>query len=308
MISARELTREFVSGDETVVAVDDVSLTLDEGVFVAIVGPSGSGKSTLLSVLGTLDKPTAGVLEIDGRDVTVLSERELTAYRRSRIGFVFQSYNLIPNLSALDNVMLPMEFAGVPTHERRERARELLQRVGLSTDKHARKPGRLSGGEQQRVAIARALANNPCLILADEPTGNLDSETGALIIELLHDLARSEKTTVVTVTHDLEMAARADQTFRLDDGRIAQLDEFSGAVARAGAAYADWLHHRDAQRVDAFAAALTALFAAAPKERRLSAEKVAARYAEIASEPKIAAVLRSISTGASADDLFEDAE
>src|ERR1035437_3988264 len=197
MLTAKNLPREFVSGDSPGVAVDDVSLTLEEGVFAAVVGPSGSGKSTLLSLLGTLDKPTSGTIEIDGRDVTDMTDHELTPYRRSRIGLVFQSYNLIPNLNALQNVMLPMEFAGVPKSDCRVRAERLLGQVGLSPEKQKRRRARLPGAEQQRVAIARALANKPCLVLADEPTGNLDKATGARITELLHGLARSENTTIL---------------------------------------------------------------------------------------------------------------
>jgi putative ABC transport system ATP-binding protein len=220
MLKVTNITRTFMSGDTEVRAVDDVSFTVPAGQFASIIGKSGSGKSTLLSLLGALDKPTSGSIEVDGGDITKLHDRDLIAYRCKKIGFVFQSYNLVPNLTALENVMLPMEFAGLPASKRVVRARELLAQVGLEGDKQSRKPGRLSGGEQQRVAIARALANRPKLILADEPTGNLDSQTGKMIFDLLHNLARSENTTIVTVTHDLSIAGKTDKTFRLGDGKI----------------------------------------------------------------------------------------
>ncbi|HEY5153072.1 MAG TPA: ABC transporter ATP-binding protein, partial [Candidatus Saccharimonadales bacterium] len=163
---------------------------------------------------------TEGSIEIDGKDISQMRDHELIQYRCQKIGFVFQGYNLVPNLTALENVMLPMEFAKLPNAQRAERAKQLLDQVGLSDDKQQRKPGRLSGGEQQRVAIARALANKPKLILADEPTGNLDSQTGKMIFDLLHGLAKSEKTTVITVTHDLEIAGKTDKTFRIQDGKF----------------------------------------------------------------------------------------
>jgi putative ABC transport system ATP-binding protein len=220
MIKVKNIKRHFKTRDNTVKAVDGVDLTLDEGVLASIIGTSGSGKSTLLALLGALDKPTEGSIEIDGKDVTKMSGRQLTAYRRDKVGFVFQSYNLIPNLSAIQNVMVPMEFAGVKRGERRARAEQLLEQVGLDKEKQNRKPGRLSGGEQQRVAIARALANKPKLILADEPTGNLDTETGKVIVNLLHDLAKTEKATILAVTHDAEIAKQTDETFKIQDGRI----------------------------------------------------------------------------------------
>lgn len=185
-----------------------------------MIAKSGSGKSTLLSLLGALDKPTSGSIIVDKDDITKLRDKALTAYRNKKIGFVFQNYNLVPNLSALENVMLPMEFAGVSKRERVERAKSLLDQVGLDADKQLRRPGRLSGGEQQRVAIARALANKPSVLLADEPTGNLDSQTGKMIFNLLHSLARTEKTTIIAVTHDLSIAGKTDVTFKLKDGKL----------------------------------------------------------------------------------------
>lgn len=220
MLEVDKLTRVFQSGDQDVTAVSDVSFTIPQGKFASIVGRSGSGKSTLLSLLGALDKPTSGTITVDGKSLAGLGDHALIKYRCTMIGFVFQNYNLIPNLTAAENVMLPMEFAGVPPKERMARATSLLEQVGLNGAKQQRKPGRLSGGEQQRVAIARALANKPKLILADEPTGNLDEQTGKMIFDLLHSLSRSEETTIVAVTHDLSIAGRTDMTFRLQDGTL----------------------------------------------------------------------------------------
>jgi putative ABC transport system ATP-binding protein len=220
MLKVSNLKKTFKSGDMSVSAVDGINMKVVDGEFASIVGRSGSGKSTLLSLLGALDKPTSGSIEVDDQDITQLHDHDLTKYRCERIGFVFQSYNLVPNLTALENVMLPMEFAGTNKKERAERAKSLLDQVGLNGDKQLRKPTRLSGGEQQRVAIARALANKPKLILADEPTGNLDSQTGTMIFDLLHNLARSEKTTIVVVTHDDEIAGKTYKTFRLSDGKL----------------------------------------------------------------------------------------
>jgi putative ABC transport system ATP-binding protein len=220
MLEVKNLTKKFQSGDTMVVATNDISFTVPDGQFASIVGRSGSGKSTLLSLLGALDSPTSGSIKVGERDVTKMHDHELISYRGKSIGFVFQNYNLVPSLTALENVMLPMEFAKVPKAERIERGRELLQKVGLEDDQMDRKPGRLSGGQQQRVAIARALANKPKLILADEPTGNLDSATGKMIFDLLHNLSRKEDTTIIVVTHDLEIAGKTDKTFRLDDGKL----------------------------------------------------------------------------------------
>jgi len=220
MLEVSHLSKEFKSAAGDVVAVDDVSFNVAKSKLAAIIGKSGSGKSTLLSLLGALDRPSDGNIKMDGKDITKLRDGQLTKYRRHTIGFVFQNYSLVPNLSALENVMLPMEFAGLSTHKRRSRAEHLLDQVGLSADKYFRLPSRLSGGEQQRVAIARALANKPKLLLADEPTGNLDSETGKMIVDLLHALSRSEDTTIIAVTHDTSISRRADVTFRLHDGRL----------------------------------------------------------------------------------------
>ncbi len=220
MLQVTNLSKKFHSGSGTVSAVEDISFDIPDGQFASIIGKSGSGKSTLLSLLGALDKPTSGKIEVAGKDITKFHDRALIKYRGKKIGFVFQNYNLVPNLTALENVMLPMEFAGKKASERKRRAKELLEQVGLDEAKQRRKPGRLSGGEQQRVAIARALANKPQLILADEPTGNLDSQTGKMIFDLLHSLARSENTTIVAVTHDLSIAGKTDVSFTLADGKL----------------------------------------------------------------------------------------
>lgn len=220
MLKVHDLSKNFASGDTRVAAVRKVNFSVPEGQFASIIGRSGSGKSTLLSLLGGLEKPSGGRVEVGGQDITKLGAHTLIGYRCRQIGFVFQNYNLIPNLTALENVMLPMELAGSPKAERRQRAAELLDEVGLDAAKQSRKPGRLSGGEQQRVAIARALANRPGLILADEPTGNLDSQTGKLIFDLLHRLAKSENTTILAVTHDLAIAGQTDATFKLEDGQL----------------------------------------------------------------------------------------
>lgn len=220
MLKVKNLSKKFQSGDTVVSAVDNISLSIPDGVFASVIGKSGSGKSTLLLLLGALDKPSSGSIDVDGQDISRFSDSKLIQYRRNKIGFVFQGYNLVPNLSALENVMLPMEFAGVKTSERRDRAKHLLKEVGFTEDKLYRKPGKLSGGEQQRVAIARALANKPNLILADEPTGNLDSATGKIIIDLLKDLAKTENTTIIAVTHDQSIADQTEVTFRLKDGKL----------------------------------------------------------------------------------------
>lgn len=222
MIAVKDISKSFSSDSGTVTAVQKASFTVPDGTFASIVGKSGSGKSTLLSLLGALDRPTAGTIEVGGQDITTMGDHALIAYRCRAIGFVFQSYNLIPNLSALENVMLPMEFSGVPRQEKRNRAQALLEQVGLDETKHGRRPGKLSGGEQQRVAIARALANRPSVILADEPTGNLDSQTGKMIFDLLHSLTRSEGATIIAVTHDLGIAGKTDVTFNLKDGVLSK--------------------------------------------------------------------------------------
>ena len=221
MLVVKNLTKSFDSAGGNVTALKDVNMTVQTGEFTSIIGKSGSGKSTLLSMLGALDIPTEGSIEVDGVDIAKLSANKQTAYRAKKIGFVFQYYNLIPNLTALENVMLALEFGNMPARKRKTYAEKLLTAVGIEPEEQLRKPSRLSGGQQQRVSIARALANKPAIILADEPTGNLDSETGKKIFDLLHRLSRSEKTTIIVVTHDMDIAGKTDRTFKLKDGKIA---------------------------------------------------------------------------------------
>ncbi len=216
---AEGLTKHFKSGPVVVKAVDGVSFRVPRGSIAALRGPSGCGKSTLLNLIGALDRPDSGRLDVDGVDVSRLSGGGEVEYRRRKVGFVFQQFNLMPELSALENVTLPMEYVGASNGASRVRARELLGRVGMTQDRHQRHPAKLSGGEQQRVAIARALANDPPVVLADEPTANLDSETGRLIVELLHSL-RTDNRTVIIATHDDAIAAKADIIFEMRDGRL----------------------------------------------------------------------------------------
>jgi ABC-type lipoprotein export system ATPase subunit len=217
LITLRGVTKLYRKGRETIRALDGIDLQVAEKGMVAIVGPSGSGKSSLLHVVGAMDRPTSGEVRVAGQAVHALAEAALTAFRRQTVGFVFQTFNLIPNLTALENVMLPMEFNGVPGAERRARAAGLLERIGLG-QRLSHRPRELSGGEQQRVAIARALANDPRLVLADEPTGNLDSKTGQMIYELLREIARDR--TVLVVTHAEPLAQMADRVLHIKDGRL----------------------------------------------------------------------------------------
>ncbi len=219
-IAAEGLSKYFTHKGGIIKAVDGVSFTFTEHQFVAIIGPSGSGKTTLLYILGGLDQATNGELLVDGVDVRHLSEQQEHQFRRKKLGFVFQSFQLLPNLTALENVMLPMQLAGGQSSaQMRERARTLLLEVGISEEWHSHRPGKLSGGQQQRVAIARALANDPRVILADEPTGNLDSRNSKRIIELLKKLSEQGKT-VIVATHDRSIAKEADVRMELADGRI----------------------------------------------------------------------------------------
>ena len=219
MIRAEHLSKVYRMGKIEVPALRDVSLEIEEGEFLAIVGPSGSGKSTLLNMLGCLDKPTSGAVFIGGVNTALLSENELAEIRREKIGFIFQQFNLIHSLTALENVALPMFFAGVKSDARIKRAAELLAKVGLRERMH-HKPSELNGGQQQRVAIARALSNNPAVIIGDEPTGNVDSETGDAIMGILEGLNRNEGRTIIVVTHDTEIAAHAPRVIRMKDGRL----------------------------------------------------------------------------------------
>lgn len=217
LIALRNVGKTYSKGKELIRALDDINLEVAEQGMVAIVGPSGSGKSSLLYIIGAMDRPSSGEVVVAGQAMNTLAEASLTVVRRKTVGFVFQSFNLIPNLSALENVMLPMEFNGVPPAQRRQRATALLDRLGLA-ERLTHRPRELSGGEQQRVAIARALANDPPLILADEPTGNLDSKTGQMIYELLREIA-SERT-VIVVTHAEALARMADRVLHIRDGKL----------------------------------------------------------------------------------------
>jgi len=218
LIEATDLHRHFQMGRETVRALDGVSLTVRRGEFWGISGPSGSGKSTLLYLLGGLDHPTSGSIRVAGEEITALDDNGLAGFRQRSVGFVFQMFNLIPTMTALQNVEFPMLFARVPPAERRARARALLQRVGLE-DRMTHRPTELSGGKQQRVAIARALVNSPAILLADEPTGNLDSRSGADVIRVLQEL-NAEGRTIVLVSHDPAVIAATGRHVRLHDGRI----------------------------------------------------------------------------------------
>ena len=216
-IQTSGLTRRFRSGPREITVLSDVSLSIGRGEFVAIMGPSGSGKSTLLALLAGLDRPSYGSVRIDGEAIESMGEDRLALLRRRKIGFVFQSFHLLGNFTALENVMLPLELLG--QRDARERARELLERVGLG-DRGHHYPTQLSGGEQQRVALARAFAPDPAVLLADEPTGNLDGENGRIVLEMMLGLRRDHGTTLVLVTHDPALAQLSDRVVRLRDGRV----------------------------------------------------------------------------------------
>ena len=219
MIQTVDLVKEFRMGSQRIFALNGVDLEIEPGEFLCVMGPSGSGKSTLLNLIGGLDRPTKGQIVVEGRDLATLDENALAAYRRRGVGFVFQTFNLIPTMTALQNVAFPMIFARVPASQRKVRAGELLTEMGLG-DRLDHRPTELSGGEQQRVAMARALANDPEIILADEPTGNLDSRTGHEVMEVLARVNREEQRTILVVSHDPDVAAFAGRVLRLLDGRI----------------------------------------------------------------------------------------
>lgn len=218
-VETRNLTKTYLLGDEEVHALREVDLRIEGGEYVAIMGPSGSGKSTMLNILGCLDRPTRGTYTLGGYDVSKMNDAQLSELRNSRIGFVFQSFNLIPQLTVLENIEVPLFYQGMLRRHRRLRSQELAELVGL----HGRmrhRPRQLSGGQQQRVAIARALANQPLLLLADEPTGNLDSHTGKQIMDVLLETNRKQGQTVLMVTHDQSLAAMAHQVLHLRDGKM----------------------------------------------------------------------------------------
>jgi ABC-type lipoprotein export system ATPase subunit len=221
VLEAQELRKDLQMGEVTVHALRNVSLRVAQGEFMAIIGPSGSGKSTLLGLIGGLDTPTSGRIFIDGQDITDLNERDLTRVRNEKIGFVFQFFNLIPTLTALENVALPIQFAAKRKFNPNKRAKELLDMLGVGDRLHHR-PSQLSGGQQQRVAIARALANNPPLLLGDEPTGSLDSASSEVVMRALRDVQRNTNTTVILVTHNMEVASQVDRLVTLVDGHLAE--------------------------------------------------------------------------------------
>lgn len=219
VIRACEVTRQLKLGAHVVHALRGVNLEIHRNEMVGIIGPSGSGKSTLLGIIGGLDSPSTGRVEIDGIDISRMNENQLTDIRNQKIGFVFQFFNLIPTLTAVENVALPVEFAQMRRHQPFSRARELLEMLGLG-DRFNHKPNELSGGQQQRVAIARALANDPPILLADEPTGNLDSHSGETVMAALNTIRDENGTTVVLVTHDRSLANQMDRVLLLEDGKI----------------------------------------------------------------------------------------
>lgn len=231
MIAISHITMRLTGGGHRITILEDVTLDIPEKQRVAIVGPSGSGKSTLLGLMAGLDRPTSGSIKLDGVEITTMPESALARYRREKIGYIFQSFHLIPTLTALENVLVPLELAGAPSAG--ARARDLLDAVGLKDRLH-HYPVQLSGGEQQRVAVARAFACRPPILLADEPTGNLDSSTGQYVIDLLLDLHRDYGTTLVLVTHERDVALLMERVITLRDGRIESDEETNAAVRTAG--------------------------------------------------------------------------
>lgn len=219
ILELKNVSKSYCSNDTLFYALKDVSLKINNGEFVSITGPSGSGKSTLMHIVGLLDNPTSGQILLNGQDISKLKEHQLAQIRNITLGFVFQQFNLLPKTSALENVMLPLLYSDIPKKNRTKLGIEMLEKVGLG-DKLKNTPAQLSGGQQQRVAIARALINNPQIILADEPTGNLDSKSGASIMELFHRLHEQEGRTIVFVTHDLDLAKQAKRLIIIKDGQV----------------------------------------------------------------------------------------
>jgi len=218
MINIKNISKIYNIGSEKLTVLDDVSVNIEKGEFVAIVGPSGSGKSTLMNMIGGLDKPSKGAVIIEGEDISKLKDKKMSKFRNEKIGFVFQSFNLEPTLTALENVMMPLMIAGISDKEMKNKAKSALEDLGMG-DRVKHKPTELSGGQRQRVSIARALVNNPKIILADEPTGNLDSKSGAAVMEMLTNLKKQEYT-IVMVTHNMEEAKYADRIVRIMDGKV----------------------------------------------------------------------------------------
>lgn len=232
VLQAEDLAKELRVGEVSVHALQNVSLRVERGEFLGIIGPSGSGKSTLLGLIGGLDTPTSGKIYIDGTDITTMNERNLTRIRNEKIGFVFQAFNLIPTLTALENVALPIQFSRSKQFNPHKRATELLEMFGLG-DRLDHRPSQLSGGQQQRVAIARSLANNPPLLLADEPTGNLDTASSEVVMQAFRRIQKKMQTTIIIVTHDMEIASQVDRLITLIDGHIASDDPRSTAARAA---------------------------------------------------------------------------
>jgi putative ABC transport system ATP-binding protein len=220
LISCRNISKAYVIGDTETYVLKDISLDIGEGEFVAITGPSGSGKSTLMHILGLLDSPTSGTYELDGQDVSKLSDNQLADIRAHKIGFVFQSFNLLRKATVVRNVVLPLFYTEIPESERYERVRHALIAAGLPEDRWNNLSNQLSGGQMQRVAIARALVNDPRIIFADEPTGNLDTKTGEVVLKTLEDLNRKERRTIILITHEPYVAQRADRIIRIQDGQV----------------------------------------------------------------------------------------
>jgi putative ABC transport system ATP-binding protein len=233
IVRTKDLVKEYVMGNTVLRALDGIQLDVRRGEYISLMGPSGSGKSTLFNMIGGLDKPTSGSVFINEVDIAQLDAAELAYLRCRQIGYIFQTFNLIPVMTALENVMLPMIFAGVPTDEGTERAIKLLETVGVGERLH-HKPSELSGGQQQRVAVARALANDPAIILADEPTGNLDLKTGKEIIELLRRMNKEHGVTIISATHDLKMIDVSDRIVHIRDGRIEKIENRADIEVRVG--------------------------------------------------------------------------
>ncbi len=221
ILELKNITKTYTTGTNCFTALDNINLKIRQGEFVSITGPSGSGKSTLMHIIGLLDNPTSGEVLLNGKDISQLKEHQLAQIRNINLGFVFQQFNLLSKTSALENILLPLLYSDVPKKERRQMGINMLAKVGLQ-DKAINTPAQLSGGQQQRVAIARALINNPQIILADEPTGNLDSKSGADIMKFFHQLNKKEGRTIVFVTHDMDLAKQANHTIIIKDGKISE--------------------------------------------------------------------------------------